>query len=405
LYGRLEEYDGDDKSNDFNVVSKQSLEKLSAQYADVFTTVSEITARECKQFLGNEVDVVTPNGFEDSFVPQGEEFGEKREKARQILLKVARKVTGNDLAEDTLLVATSGRYEFRNKGLDVLTDALGKINTSGKLKRDLVAFFLIPAHHYGPRKDLLEALQKNIPVNDPDNCCLTHHLHSPEHDPVLNKIRQNKLQNKAGNRVKIVFVPSYLQGNDGIFNMPYFDLLIGFDLTVFASYYEPWGYTPLESLAFSIPTVTTTLAGFGLWVKEEYGKVEHGIAIVDRDDNNYRETVDGIAGAVITIAALDADAYEKARQEAWKISRIAQWKNLVKHYLKAYDTALAKVQRRTKLYFDQERPEFMNDLIKSEKPDWKKFAVNENIPPKLSQLENLASNYSWSWNLEAIELF
>ena len=38
--------------------------------------------------------------------------------------------------------------------------------------------------------------------------------------------------------------------------------LIGFDLTVFPSYYEPWGYTPLESLMFSIPTVTTSLIRF-----------------------------------------------------------------------------------------------------------------------------------------------
>ena len=234
LYSRLQEYDGDDKSNDFNVRSKQSLEKLSAQYADAFTTVSRITSRECAQFLKKEVDVVTPNGFEDSFVPEGKEFEKKRTKARQILLQVAGKLTGEDLAPDTLLFATSGRYEFRNKGLDVFADALGEINRSGELKRDVVAFFLIPAHHYGPRKDLLEAMAEDKPLNDPANCCLTHHLHNPENDPILGKIRGNDLRNKQGNQVRVVFVPSYLQGNDGIFNMDYFDLLVGFDLTVFA---------------------------------------------------------------------------------------------------------------------------------------------------------------------------
>ena len=405
LYGKLSEYDGDDKSNDFNVSSKQSLEKLSAQNADAFTTVSTLTSKECKQFLKKEVDVVTPNGFEDSFVPQGKEFDKKRKAARELLLKVAGKITGEELGEDTLLLATSGRYEFRNKGLDVFTDALGKINKSGEMKRDIVAFYLIPAHHYGPIQNLRRALEEDTPFMDDSNSCLTHNLHSPEHDPILGKIMENELQNKEGNRVKIVYVPSYLHGDDGVFNLPYFDLLIGFDLTVFASYYEPWGYTPLESLAFKIPTVTTTLAGFGLWVKDEYGEVEHGISVVERDDDNYKETVDGIAEAISTIALLDEKAYQKARDEAWEISRIAEWKNLVDNYLKAYDIAISKAQRRTKLYVDMERPEFISSQIAADKPNWKKFIVNENIPPKLSKLEQIYSNLYWSWNVKATELF
>ncbi len=405
LYSKLNEYDGDDKSNDFNVRSKQSLEKLSAQNTDVFTTVSRITSRECAQFLKKEVDVVTPNGFEDSFVPQGKDFDLKRKEAREALLRVARKLSGEDLDDDTLLFATSGRYEFRNKGLDVYTDALGKINASGELNRDVVAFFLIPANHYGPRKDILEALKEDKPLNDSANCCLTHNLHSPEYDPILKKIKENNLQNKPGNRVRIVFVPSYLQGNDGIFNLSYFDLLIGLDLTVFASYYEPWGYTPLESLAFHIPTVTTTLAGFGLWVRDEYGEVKNGITIVERTDDNYQETVDGIAGAMMKFTELDPEELQKAREEAWEISRIAQWKNLIDYYYQAYDLALAKALRRTHLYFDYERPEISAELIRADKPDWKKFMVNENIPPKLHKLELMADNLYWSWNRSATEFF
>ncbi len=405
LYSRLQEYDGDDKSNDFNVRSKQSLEKLAARYADVFTTVSALTSKECAQFLKKEVDLVTPNGFEDSFVPQGKEFDEKRQGAREILLRVAREITGQDLGDDSLLVATSGRYEFRNKGLDVLTDALGKLNSSGKLTRDVIAFFLIPAHHYGARKDLVRALREDTPLEDPNNCCLTHHLHYPEHDPVLNKIRENKLHNVPGNRVRIVFVPSYLQGNDGIFDLPYFDLLIGFDLTVFASYYEPWGYTPLESLAFKIPTVTTTLTGFGLWVREEYGDTNHGITVVERNDDNYPETVDGIVNAIAEIATLDQKAYLEASKEAWKISRIAQWENLIRYYRKAYTIAIKKAQRRTNLYFERERPDFISSQVSSERPAWKKFVVNESIPPRLKKLETMASNLYWSWNPRATELF
>jgi phosphorylase/glycogen(starch) synthase len=405
LYGKLEEYDGDDKSNDFNVRSKQSLEKLAAAKADAFTTVSKLTSRECKQFLKKEVSVVTPNGFEDSFVPEKADFEKKRAKAREMLMEVAMLVTHQPIEKDALLIATSGRYEYRNKGLDVFIDALTKVNNADEVDREIIVFILIPAHHYGPRKELVDALKDKKPLDTQEKCCLTHHLHHQEYDPILNKIRENNLANKDGNRVKIVFVPSYLHGNDGIFNLPYYDLLIGFDLTVFASYYEPWGYTPLESLAFSIPSVTTTLAGFGLWVKEEYGEVKHGIAVVDRDDDNYSETVDGIARAIISTAGLGREAYENARKEAWEISRIALWENLVEYYWQAYGMALDKARRRTNLFFDRERPEYISERITSEQPDWKKFEVREHIPEKLSPLEDIAMNLYWSWDAEATAFF
>jgi len=405
LYGKLEEYDGDDKSNDFNVRSKQSLEKLAAANADAFTTVSKLTSMECKQFLKKEVSVVTPNGFEDSFVPAEAELKKKRAKARELLMEVAGLVTQQPIAKDALLIATSGRYEYRNKGLDVFIDALSEVNHADDKKRDIVVFILIPAHHYGPRKELVDALKEKKPLDPREICCLTHHLHNPEYDPILNKIRENNLANMDGNRVKIVFVPSYLHGNDGIFNLPYYDLLIGFDLTVFASYYEPWGYTPLESLAFSIPSVTTTLAGFGLWVKEEYGEVKHGISVVERDDDNYTETVDGIAEAIISTAGLGKEAYENARKEAWEISRIALWENLVDYYWQAYGIALEKARRRTNLFFDRERPEYIIEKITAEQPDWKKFEVRENIPEKLHPLEDIATNLYWSWDEEATAFF
>ncbi|MCK4699191.1 MAG: glycogen/starch synthase, partial [Bacteroidales bacterium] len=73
LYSQLQQYNDSRVAREFNVISKQSLEKVSAHSADVFTTVSEITAKECLQFLGKEVDIVTPNGFEDTYVPQNNE--------------------------------------------------------------------------------------------------------------------------------------------------------------------------------------------------------------------------------------------------------------------------------------------------------------------------------------------
>jgi phosphorylase/glycogen(starch) synthase len=403
LYGQLNQYDGDAKSNDFNVVSKQSLEKLSAQNADCFTTVSEITAKECSQFLKKDVDLITPNGFEDSFVPQGKEFKKKREEAKALMIKVSETIIGYKLSTEPLIIATSGRYEFRNKGLDVFIDALGELNKNG-LSKEVLAFILIPAHHYGPRKDLIEAINSGQ-LLESNVSCQTHNLHNPESDPILNRLAKHGLNNEKSDKVKVIFVPSYLNGNDGIFNKTYYDVLIGTDLTVFASYYEPWGYTPLESLAFSVPTITTSLTGFGLWVRKNYQNSSSALTIVDRDDTNFSETVSGITNVILNFSNFSADETENARKSAFEVSRIALWKNFIEYYQIAYDTALYLAVHRSNLFFDITRPEFIADQIVSTKPDWKKFMVEENIPKKLKALEDLSKNLWWSWNNDAIKLF
>src|SRR5665647_1081575 len=131
LYGKMEEYNPAQIAREFNIVAKQSLEKLSANEADVFTTVSEITSRECSHFLGKDVDIVTPNGFEDSFVPTKDKFTEARNNARSKLKSVAEAVLGYSVSEDCVLVVNSGRYEFRNKGVDILIDSLGELEKKG----------------------------------------------------------------------------------------------------------------------------------------------------------------------------------------------------------------------------------------------------------------------------------
>lgn len=403
LYGHLDQYDGDAKSNDFNVVSKQSLEKLSAQNVDCFTTVSEITSKECSQFLKKDIDLVTPNGFDDSFVPKGKELIRKREEAKALLIKVSETLIGYKLPAEPLIIATSGRYEFRNKGLDVFIDALGELNKK-ELSKEVLAFILIPADHYGPRKDLMEALNSGKFLEG-NVSCLTHNLHNPEYDPILNRLAKQDLNNEKSDKVKVIFVSSYLNGNDGLFNKAYYDILIGTDLTVFASYYEPWGYTPLESLAFSVPTITSSLTGFGLWVRKNLQEPSSALTVVDRDDNNYNETVTRITDAIFKYGNFTADETENARNSAFELSRIALWNNFIEYYRIAYDTALYIAIHRTNLFFDTSKPEFIADQIVSARPDWKKFIVEENIPEKLKSLEDLSKNLWWSWNTHAIELF
>jgi glycogen phosphorylase/synthase len=407
LYGKLDTYNGDSKAIEFNVIAKQSLEKISAQNADCFTTVSEITSKECAQFLQKPVDLVTPNGFEDTFVPKDELFDKERKEARQKLVEVAEALLGYKLTEDVMLIANSGRYEFKNKGIDLFIDALGKINQQS-VPREILAFVLIPAHHYGARKDLLEKLNNSDNTAACMNSLLTHNLHDAQQDPILKRIQENNLTNEQGNKVKVIFVPSYLNGDDGIFNMPYYKLLIGLDQTVFASYYEPWGYTPLESVAFHVPTVTTDLAGFGLWVKQSYPEPQNSVYVIHRTDNNDEEVVNAISQAIISNSKLGTSETERARSRANDISHIALWRNLIKYYYQAYHVALTKQSSREYLFSDKERPEHNEPIERysmANEPQWKKVVVQKNLSVPLRPLEELSKNLWWSWNADAADLF
>jgi phosphorylase/glycogen(starch) synthase len=407
LYGKMKEYNPALVAREFNVVAKQSLEKISATEADVFTTVSEITSRECSHFLGKDVDIVTPNGFEDSFVPPNELFAGKRSAAREKLIQVAEAVLGYKVSKDCVLVVNSGRYEFRNKGVDLFIDSLGDLQKKDALAKECIAFLLIPAYHKGPRQDIVDILYNNGQENSGDKY-LTHSLHYPSTDPVLQRAIANNLSNDQKSQVKIIFVPSYLNGNDGIFNIPYFDLLIGFDLSVFPSYYEPWGYTPLESLMFSIPTVTTSLSGFGLWVKNYFENPGNGISIVERTDDNESQVVSEIRSIMTKFIGFNDSEIEEARKKANEISKIANWDTLIDHYFYAYEIALTNSSER------REEPREFIRFVEApglivrkphQVPVWKDIYVQSDVPDRLSCLKDLANNLWWSWNTEAELLF
>lgn len=407
LYSEMKNYVPEELARRFNVVSKQSLEKTAAQNADCFTTVSEITATECAYFLDKEVDIVTPNGFENVFTPKDSEFEKKREAGREKFLQVAQAILGRPVADNALIVGISGRYEFKNKGIDVFIEALGRLNRKHGTSREVLAFVLVPAGQNGPNKDLQHNMETpNSPVNVGDPY-LTHYLSDPMHDPVLNNIRMQKLYNGEGDMVKVFFVPSYLNGDDGIFNMPYYDLLIGMDLTIFPSYYEPWGYTPLESLAFKVPTITTTLAGFGLWVKEHYNMDHPGIDVIHREDGNSDTVIDTIAERIKSYSLQSGQEVLNNKENAKDVSRIALWDNLIIYYKKAYEIALNRVNDRLKDMpaTVNEQVSYIEKQLSVNTPHWVSVMIHRSIPEKLIALEELAKNLWWCWNDEARELF
>jgi glycogen synthase len=303
LYDYFEYYNGDQMAQELNMVSKHSVEKQAAHWVDCFTTVSHITARECKQLLDKEVDIETPNGFEPTYVPKGKAFDVRRKEAREALRRVAGEQLGGVVPENALLVCISGRQEWKNKGIDVFASALDKlaqkIYHSGQPDHEVVAFVMIPYLDRAPSRK---------------------------------------------GKVSAVFVPYYLDGHDPLFQMTYYDLLIGMDVSVFPSYYEPWGYTPLESCAFHVPTITTSLAGFGAWASEQ--KDQYGVVVIDRNDSNFDEVAEHIADDLLRFDRLSKEDKARAREAAAAVAKQADWKHFFKYYRKAYEIALKKAKIR-----------------------------------------------------------
>lgn len=350
LYEYLFAYNGTQMAQELNVESKHSIERQTAHHVDCFTTVSEVTNRECTELLDKSADVVLMNGFEKDFVPTKSQYTKKRREARAKLREVAGALLGMEFGDDVMLISTSGRYEFRNKGIDLYMEALNRSLRNKELNRTVLAFVEVPGWVCCPREDLKERLLSDEEYETPLEWPLvTHWLHEMSHDQVIDYMKRYNMWNHPEDKVKVIFVPCYLDGTDGIFNMNYYDLLIGMDMTIFASYYEPWGYTPLESVAFHVPCITTNLSGFGMWVNQLLGKdgdLEDGVHVVRRTDYNASEVADAIKDAITRYALFTPKQVEAVRKKAVAISEHALWKNFIQYYYQAYDFALRKAKSR-----------------------------------------------------------
>lgn len=407
LYKTLENYNAETIAKQFGISAKHSLEKLSAHEADTLTTLSSLTNNECRQFLEKEADVLTPNGFDDIFVPVKEAYYEKRALARQKVFEVAEALTGQELGKGSILVMISGRYEFHNKGFDLFIDAMAKLNKNARLQTNIIALIAIPSRENGPRKELLDRMSKRDLSHPHPEEYLTHTLPEPENDLILRRIKEKGLLNRIEDKVKMIFAPTLLTGSDGIFNLSYYDLLIGFDGTVFPSYYEPWGFSPLESLAFHIPTITTSVSGFGQWIRSLFPTVKDCTTVIDRDDDNDDEVVDEIVKHIVNCSLKTEKEIVKIRIKAFEISRSALWKNLIDNYHDAYTLALEESETRADLYSGKQ-PQVLSPRMRpsiDHKPEWKKVLIEQRIPDNISTILRLAKNIWWSWNYEGSELF
>ena len=338
LYDYFEGYDGDQMAFELNMEAKHSLEKTAAHVADCFTTVSDITAKECCKLLDKCPDVVTPNGFEPDFVPQTDKALELRKEGREKIFEIASKLKGKKFDKDCLIIATSGRNEFRNKGLDIFLDSMKELQYLDP-EKEYLSLVMVPAWVKNPSFDII-GNQLGLQKDSPD--FLTHRLNNEDVDAVACKIRTLKYQGEIDRNVNVIYIPCYLDGGDGVLNISYYDLLPAIDMSIFPSYYEPWGYTPLESVAFGVPTITSDKSGFGQWIisfhTDSFDKC--GVKVIQRTDSNYHDFSLETARVIKKFADSSESEKEKIRHKAFKTSEKADWKYFFKHYEKAFEIAM-----------------------------------------------------------------
>lgn len=341
LYDYFEGYNGDQMAGELNMESKHSLEKRAAMVADCFTAVSELTAKEAEQLLEIRPQVITPNGFEPGFVPGDKKYKSLRKAGREKILSIASRLKNRDFDKNTLIVATSGRNEYRNKGLDLFLDSLSQLEKMD-IRSDVIALILVPAWVSHPS----EVFQSESSVNDPDY--ISHILHNMDCDSIARRIEALERDHHIGERVNVLYIPCYLNGGDGVVDISYYDLLPAIDITVFASYYEPWGYTPLESVAFGIPTITSDKSGFGQWVLS--GMVNSlyktGVRVISRTDSNYQDAAHDIARHLKQYQEAPDEARKDAMEAAKQCAEKADWKYFIFFYYEAFLKATERRDQR-----------------------------------------------------------
>ena len=406
LYENLKSYLPSVMAMQFNIVSQQSMEQKAAKNADAFTTVSDITAQECEQFLYRKPDVITINGIDHPLRKDVEAFAELRKTSREKVLHIAETLCGEPIDRKCLMVINSGRYEFKNKGIDLFIEALRRLNEDKSLNRTVLGVIAVPSNIAGPSKDLQHRLDGSNSIMGHTDFPATHHVFDYENDAILNTLRNSGLQNDTNDKVKVMFVPAYLNGNDGIFNITYSEFLSAFDFSVFPSYYEPWGYTPLESISLGIPTLTTDVSGFGKFVNQ-YCSENDAVIVAHRQDGDANQVIDDIVNAMRRFLGMTEKGMAKVSESALKVAEKLLWKDLITSYKKAWDVALEKSGGRHYMMEPVPYADLMHEVVyhKNDTPSWKKVLVKPVYSEEIKKLEELSHNIWWCWNVDAIELF
>ncbi|MFB6191014.1 MAG: glycogen/starch synthase [Candidatus Nanohaloarchaea archaeon] len=382
----------DSMAEEHGVKAKHQAEKAAAENADVFTTVSEVTGEEAEAVLGVKPDRILPNGFNVGEFPSLEELSyqhkRKKDEMKEFLRAYFEPYYDVNLQDDPRILFISGRYEFHNKGLDVFIDALAKLNEQEG--EDFFVFFFVPTdvsrvkpevlenmslyqeledyvdsvmpeirsslidsltsgEEAGERlKELidessagLESLQKNFhdkKGNAAPNCAFD--LNYAE-DEILHRMHHRGLRNREDDRVKVIFYPTYLSMGDKLLSMSYNDAIVACSAGVFPSYYEPWGYTPVETAANGALSITTDMAGFGQFLLENTGEEDRkGIRVLERQDVSDGEASGRLAEMIEDIVSYSKTEITERKHNARRLAQLTSWEKLGKNYKEAHEMAV-----------------------------------------------------------------
>lgn len=399
FYAHLPFFKWEDEAKKFGVETEAAIEYGCAQNCDVMTTVSDVTARECKHILGRTPDVILPNGLNIQRFEVLHEFQNLhamyKEQIHQFVMGHFFSSYSFDL-DKTIYLFTSGRYEYKNKGFDLTLEALVHLNQ--QLKREnsditVVMFFVTKREFYSIKPEALqsrammeeirqtcEAIQQQVgkrlffestiredhrlpELNDfvdeywklryrrtiqswKSNKLplpVTHKLINEEEDEIIQFLVRRNLLNREEDKVKIVYHPDFINSINPLFGMDYSQFVRGCHLGIFPSYYEPWGYTPLECMASGVPAVTSDLSGFGDYLLRNMPDHEMGgMFVVERGKRTFDWSAKQLATFLYKFLMQDRRSRIMQRNNVENYSAAFDWENLISHYEEAYRLAYSE---------------------------------------------------------------
>lgn len=396
FYNHLSTINADEKAGQYQIYPRFAIERSAAHASTVFTTVSEVTAVEAEKLLGRTPDVILPNGLN---IQRFEALHEFQHLHRQYKETIHEFVMGHffpsysfDLNR-TLYFFTSGRYEYLNKGMDLFIEAMHRLNLRLKGIADpptVVAFIVTKA---AVRNINVSALQNQAMFEDlkatcsdleqtigrrlfmaaatgriagaaelmPDDATVrlkraihawrsnkqpnivTHDLSDDASDPILKHLRHRRLFNAGDDPVKMVFHPQFVTATGPLINLDYEQFVRGCHLGIFPSYYEPWGYTPMECAALGVPAVTTDLSGFGAYIEKSVpDHEENGLLVLHRATKSSDEVINDLVDYLFTFVQLNRRQRIELRNRVERMSELFDWSILAQHYHAAHELALER---------------------------------------------------------------
>jgi len=397
FYDHLPFFDAANEAGHFNIEPQHGLERAAAHGCHVFTTVSDVTALECKHLLGREAQVILPNGLNIERFAAVHEFQNlhNRYKAELHEFTMGHFFPSYEMDLDkTLYFFTSGRYEYRNKGMDLTIEALARLNHRLKQAQtpiNVVFFLITKAPFKSVNVSVLEsramlrefhaaaeAMKEQIgdrlfhaaaAGSVPDLNALvddywrlrlrrtihawkkhhlplivTHDLHDDAGDAVLNQLRACNLVNYRDDPVKVIFHPDFITATNPLFGIDYDQFVRGCHLGIFPSYYEPWGYTPLESIALGVPAITSDLSGFGSYLEQLSPDHEaKGLWMVHRRGKGFEQSANELTDHLFRFCQLSRRERISLRNTVEDFSTHFDWHNLGKRYHEAHELALDRI--------------------------------------------------------------